>query len=397
MVYSLEVLQSEGKKYGIKDITEEEYEANKRFNIRTALTRILNTRRGTLDRKKREHKIWKGILLGGSDIVTKKVGTVENSRGQRITLLRKDEDGEYILEDMTRWGHLPPDFNHGDAVEIEVEINKSTNESGQVFVNKTIRNIKHQYPDEPSSIQDVDTWVKMIEEHIDIQRPGEIKETQLYEIVAVKGVVASIDQCPKWEEGMIVENYPIWYNNNPCLRLQLRSEGSDNLVRLNLQPTRLSSPLVLVPDFNEICQKNDPDECIISFVNQSVIGIGKITRYNIGEPNYIDIDVTALLPTDPIEYQDTDEESGTMPRKQYLTDFDESNDEEETNTGEIQREHVARSLENMKKIIREMFETLGEITIVDVKNTKKLPEDLSDAFIEALMENVREEMKEEKE
>lgn len=304
------LLEEEGKKYGIEDITDEEYERNCRFTLKTALTRILNERKGVAKSLKKDRKVHKGVLLGGRDFVYRGV-TIENNKSQFITVLMHDEEiGEYGFVEHTIWGHLKPDdIKHGMGVEMEVEESTSTSEEGREFLNRTVRKVVSKKPEQLT--------LKQLLEEMTPRSPNDVSEDDLYEIVMVKGEISNVEPVPMFDEGQIIDEYPLLVNDRPSVRLGLKTEG-DVKVTIQLDPARLSEPMLCFPDFMEIMKENDIEAAINSFVGREVVGIGALRRFQVGEPCFVTINLTALFAADEPEAPPFDfprEEKVEPPKK----------------------------------------------------------------------------------
>lgn len=392
-------LEAVGEKYGITNITDEEYEANKKFTVMTALHRIKNARKGV--HKARERETHKGIALGGRDFVYKGI-TVEKSKTQFISVLLNTDEGP-VLEEFTQWGHFKG-ADAGDGCEFEIERSESTLNDGSTRENKTIRKLTRKKKGV------IKTYSDLVESKVKIHKPGELDEDNLYEVVAVEGEVTNVDPMPIWgdsEDGEPVRegDQPIWQNELPCFRLGLKSEDGVR-VNLNYQPTRLAAFLIDWPaDFTEIAKMDDIQEILLTFVGSKVLGIGCIRKIRDGEEGiFLEIDATALFVKEQV-MQDTldvegEEETPEEPEAEAEEEpKEEAEEEEEAPKKEKKAEKKAdppakkatTNIDSYKAAVSELMDTLDttELEIEDVKNAKILPDTLTDALIQAIIKKVK--------
>jgi hypothetical protein len=247
---------------------------------------------------KKERELIKGRTLGGRDVVTKK-NTIENNKGQSITVLTQGEGGKFEFMEATVWGHLKPDdLKHGQGVELEIERSKTTSEDGREFENVTLRKATLKDPE-------VITLKTLLSNGVKPGKPDDITEDDLYNVVFVEGEIANVEQVPKFEEGQVVDDWPLILNERPAIRLGLVS-GDEVKVYLQFDPGRLSEPFLCFPDFMEILREGSLDSAINSLVGRKVAGIGAVRRYKAGEPAFVTVNMTALLSPDEPEAKAAD-------------------------------------------------------------------------------------------
>lgn len=306
---------------GLDDITDEEFEAHKKYTVRTALNLILNKRKG-ID-KIRERENWKAIILGGRDNVWRGVKLEDAKvKSQYVSVLIRDENDDVSLSEVTQWGHLKT-ANNGDGCELSVEVKETELQDGSLRTNKTIRDVTVK---KKLAIQ---TYEDIIGSGLNIFTPEEVDDDYLYDVIAVEGVINNVDTQPVWgdpdEDGnsIIEGQQPIWFNEQPCLRLSLKSGGSTS-VRVNLKPTKHALAMTPWPEeFVEICKSGELQETLAAFVGMRILAIGCVKNFNeTAEMNYAELDATAILiPDDPFtDLEDVeegaDEESEEAPAEE---------------------------------------------------------------------------------
>jgi len=398
-------LEEEGKKYGIDNITDEEYERNCRFTLKTALTRILNERKGTAGQLKKDRKVVKGYLMGGRDFVYRAI-TLDESKSQFVAVLMEDpEIGEYGFVEHTIWGHLKPDsIKHGMGVEMETEESTSTNEEGREFHNKNIRKITVQKTEQLT--------LKKLLEHLTPRDPNEISEDDLYEMVIVRGEISNVEPVPVFDEGQIIDEHPLLVNDKPCIRLGLKTEG-DVKVSVQFDPARLAEPMLCFPDFVEILKENDIESAINSFVGRSVVGIGSVRRFQVGEPCFVTVNLNALFSEDepetaphnfPREEKVDDKKpkakkgskkspappkAPAPPAPPSTTKVEKPEPPKEEPKSDPQ---TFNKVEGWKSEVREALELLGsEADIASIRELKPSLKDVKDPLLEALIKAVKSE------
>jgi len=376
-----EDLTAEGKKWNIKDITDEEYESVKKWGLQTALTKIRNARGNVAQSMKGVQEIWKGIFLGSRDNPSKK--PIADSRGQRLSLFR-DIEGEKSFDELTRWGSLPEEIAPGDDLEIEVRIKPPTvTEEGRQYENKTAKVLKVQTDGKDVlSKLSIDKLIEMFHP----QTNDTINEEHADRVIAFRGEIKRIERVPIWEDGAIVDEQNLYYNEQPCLRIGFDIGGSGNAVRANLNATKLSKPIITFPDLREICEENDEDDCINSFVTRHAMVIGMVTRYDVGEPNNIDIAVTAIFALEGA----SDEVIGkapeeTRPKEQSLETFDKKEAPAKPKTGNDEK--LNKLLEKVEKVMSDTG--LTELLPDDIyKLGVFTPEEVNEKLLTAIITKV---------
>lgn len=402
-------LEEDGKKYGLENITEEEYQKNCRFTLKTALTRILNERKGTAQGLKKDRKLLKGILLGGRDFVYKGI-TVDESKSQFITVLLKEPNsGEPCLIEHTIWGHLKPDsIKHGMGVEMEVEESSSTNEDGREFHNRNIRKVSVKKPEQAT--------LKELLTELHPRKSDEISEDDLYNTVVVEGEISNVEPVPIFDEGQITDENPLIVNGKPCVRLGLRTEG-DVKVSVQFDPARLSEPMLSYPDFMEVLKPNDIESAINSLVTRKIVGIGTVRRFQVGEPSFVTINLTALFVIDepeakPYDFpkeKETDDAAKTKsakkgskapatpsspappapPSTQKVTA--PAPPKEEAKAPDTQ---VVNKVASIKAEVKDALSILGDdTTVADIRELKPSLKDVKEALLEAILKSVKTEKK----
>ena len=400
---------------GVTDLTDTEFEANKKFAPRVALNRILNMRKGIHLTPDRE--LVKAIVLGGRDFVYKGI-KLEQAQSQFITVLVNTEDGPKF-DEVTNWGHHK-EANNGDGCDIEYEKKETTLDDGSTRTNKTI---KKTIVKKEKAIQSYDDIKKS---GILVKTPEQIDEDNLYEVVAVEGVITNVDEMPIW--GNPVDGAPsvregacpTWFNEQPCIRLALKSENA-NRIYINLNPTKMSKLMISWPeDFTEICKMNNIQEALATFVNIKVLAIGCVRKFKTqNEGNLINLDATALFTSDewgpataPIQAKIDATAPTTAPAK---TPGRKPKKKDETPApapaaptattpapqtpaapAAAPKPAVPLStgamtvVETYKAAVASLMDVLGtEITVEDIRNAKVLPETCGEALVKALINKVK--------
>jgi len=339
---------------GLEDITDEEFDAHKKYTVRTALNLILNKRKGVNQIKERE--LWKCIPLGGRDNIYRGI-TVEEGKSQYISVLKTDDDGDVSLDEVTQWGHFKT-ANPGDGCELSIEVKETELPDGSLRTNKTIRDTTVK---KKGLLQ---TYDAIINSNISVFTPEDVDDDYLYDVIAVEGVITNVDTQPKWgvpekkgENSIIEGEFPIWYNDQPCIRLGLKSESSTS-VRVNLKPTKHAVAYLPWPDeFLEILKSNDLQEALAAFINMKILAIGCVK--NINESNdmtYAELDATAIfIPEDPfVDFDDdgneeSEEEEGPSDDGDASEEEDSEEEEEKDTKDEPEEVEKAKPAPKTKK------------------------------------------------
>jgi len=400
-------LEEMGKQFGVSDITDTEYEKHSRFSVKTALTRILNERKGTAGALKRERSLLKGYLLGGRDFVYKGI-TLEQAKSQFVTLLSPDENGKSSFVEGTVWGHLKPDdVRHGQGVETEIEISKSTNDRGQEFENRVLRKVVIK-DSSRLTLKRLTT-----DSGVTPRKPDDIGEDDLYETVIVRGKIANVEQVPKFDEGQIVDEFPLIVNDKPSVRLGLET-SEDVKVYLQFDPARMSEPYVCFPDFIEILKENNIESAINSLVSREVVGIGTVRRYQVGEPSFCTINATALFSAEepeakPYDFPREKKEDEPRGKDKKAPEAPKApspppapkappappTTQKEPAPAPAGDTQVRSKVETYKAHVKEALELLGVDsgpTIADIRELKPELKDVKDPLLEALLKKVKDEM-----
>ena len=401
-------LEEMGKQFGVENITDTEYERNSKFSVKTALTRIKNERAGTAGALKKERTLMKGYLLGGRDFVYKGI-TLEQAKSQFVALLTQDENGKAKFEECTIWGHLHGDTKHGQGIEAEIELSKSTSDAGVEFENRNVRKVTVKKPE-------ILTLKALLANGVKPRKADDLSEDDLYSIIFVEGEISNVEKVPRFDEGQIVDEFPLVVNGKPCVRLGLKTQG-DTKVSIQLDPARLSEPFICFPDFMEVLKENDIESAINSFVGRKVASIASLRRYQLGEPSFITANAFALLSTDepeakpfefPREKKDDEKEKGKKapeapkapappaapkaPPAPPTTQKETPPKEVQAPAGDMQ---VKSKVETIKGQVREALELLGvesEPSIADLRELKPELKEVKDPLLEAIAKKVREEM-----
>ena len=400
------MLEAEGTKYSLENITDEEYERNSKFTLKTALTRILNERKGTASALKKDRSVVKGILLGGRDFTYKGI-TLDESKSQFITVLVPEPNtGENCARDYTVWGHLKPDnLKHGMGIEMEVEESSSTNDDGREFHNRNIRKMTIK--------KEQQVCLKELLNEFHPRTPEEINEDDLYETVIVQGKISNVEPVPVFDEGQIIGDSPLIINGRPCIRLGLETSG-DVKVSVQFDPARLSEPMLCFPDFMEILKPNDIESAINSLVSREIVAIGTVRRFQIGEPSFVTINMTALF---------TVEEPETKPCDFPKVISDETKSKKKILKGQAPTapspappappgtqkvatpeppkvEAKAPDVQAVNKVaqikaeVKDALSILGDdATMADIRELKPSLKDTKDALVEAVMKSLKSEKK----
>ncbi len=377
---------------GLDDITDDEFKAHKKYTVRTALNLILNKRKG-ID-KVREREMWKAIILGGRDNIWRGVNLEDPKvKAQYISLLLQDENDEVLLSEVTQWGHLKS-ANNGDACDISVEVKETELKDGSLRTNKTIRDVTVKKEKAIQTYEDIST------SGLNIFTPEEIDDDYLYDVIAVEGVINNVDTQPIWgdpdEDGnsIIEGQQPIWFNEQPCLRLSLKSGGKTS-VRVNLKPTKHAIAMTPWPDeFLEICKSNEVQETLAAFVGMKILAIGCVKNFNeTADTNYAELDATAIfIPDDPFTDLADEEESPDEESEEPSADEDKeaepekeepAPEEEPPKEEEVEKAPAPDPKKATKKAEKEPDPPAEE----KAEDTKSLSENLN--MIEQAVSNVK--------
>lgn len=396
------MLEEEGKKFSLENITDEEYERNSKFTLKTALTRILNERKGTASTLKKDRSLVKGVLLGGRDFVYKGIA-LEDSRSQFVSVLMPEPNtGENCVVEHTIWGRLKPDnIKHGMGIEMEVEASSSTNDDGREFHNRNIRKMTIK--------KEQQITLKELLNGFHPKKSSEIDEDDLYETIVVQGEISNVEPVPVFDEGQITGESPLIINGKPCVRLGLKTDG-DVKVSIQFDPSRLSEPMVCFPDFMEILKPNDIEGAINSLVSREVVAIGTVRRFQIGEPSFVTINITALFTVEepeakPYDFprEKTDDTKGKKkilkapttplspappapPGTQKVAATPEPPKEE----GKAPDTQAVNKVALIKAEVKDALSILGnDATVADIRELKPALKDVKDALIEAILKSVR--------
>lgn len=380
-------LEEIGAKYGILDITDEEYEANKKYTVMTALQRIKNSRKGVHLARERSAVI--GIPMGGRDFVYKGI-TVEESRTQFISVIEFTEAGA-TLRELTNWGHFK--CNHGEECKFGVERSESHLNDGSVRENHTVKSA------DKTGSRAIRNMSDLLSSGIKILQTADLSEDNKYDVVAVRGEIGSVDNMPIWgtsDKGEPTRDgeYPLWLNDQPCLQIRLLSEDS-KLTRLNFAPANLSKLLLSWPaDFAEIIKSNDIQEALKTLIGSSAVAIGCVRKVrSTDEGTYFDIDATALFIQEPTLQETlpttTEEPSASKKGKKKSTPAPAP----AAPAAPAPQTKSSTPVEEYKRALAELMTTLGvsDLTPEDVRSAKILPESLSEALILALIKKVKSE------
>ena len=384
---------------GLDDLTDEEFEDVKKYSRRVALKMIDNKRKG-LDKAK-EYEKWKGIVLGGRDFVYKGI-QVEDAKSQYVTVMMRDENNRPYLDEVTVFGHLKG-VKHGDGTEMNIEIKEAVLKDKSTRINKTVRDKSNELPILKKGAITGHRDIK--DSGIYLFQSGEISENNLYDIVAVEGVIANVDTCPVWsktEEGQREGDHPINYNDQACIRLILLADGGPTHVRVNLNPKKFSDLFISWPeDFDEIIKSNDVQAALGAFIDAKVIVIGCIRKFDMSSNgNFATLDATAILVPDEI-YATEEEKAGA----QTTLDAQDTPSSEETPaqpsqteespdppTKDTQTDENPKSkMDGYKSAVAELMDTLNNdnLEIEDVQNAKILPDDLAPQLIGGIIKAVK--------
>jgi hypothetical protein len=371
------------------------------------LTRILNERKGTASALKKDRSVVKGILLGGRDFVYKSI-TLDESKSQFVTVLVPEPNtGENCARDFTVWGHLKPDnLKHGMGIEMEVEESSSTNEDGREFHNRNIRKMTVK--------KEQQLTLKDLLNEIHPRTPGEIDEDDLYETVIVQGEISNVEPVPIFDEGQITGENPLIVNGKPCVRLGLTTKG-DTKVSIQLDPCRLSEPMICFPDFMEILKPNKIEDAINSLVSREVVAIGTVRRYQIGEPSFVTINITALFSitepeTTPCDFpreksDDTKGKNKKIVKSQTAPPSPAPpappGTQKVSTTPEPPKQEAkapdAQAVNKVAQIKAEVKDALGilgdDATLADIRELKPSLKDVKDALIEAVLKSLKSDKK----
>lgn len=298
--YDRKEFEQYAAQFGLENVTDAEWESlcqqdgkTPRFGMKTAAVRLGNTRAGTSanlkKQKSKEKDTIRAVFLGSEDLTTKKID-LESANGLRVLLATEDELG-WTLESGATWGAVK--VNGGDLCDFEVVRSETVTEDGRKFKNL---NVGKATVVEPGFIKSAADLHKIGIEPMDAE---DVRETMMWKMVAVKGTIQSIDHEPRWDGGMRDEDNPfsLYYNDTPCFQALLSGKGKTR-VRLRVRPTKNSVPHLQVEDLDELCKLNDVYGLNDGMVSREVIGIGTLTRFTPGEPNWSDLACFALMEAD---------------------------------------------------------------------------------------------------
>ncbi len=314
--YDREQLERVAKEHGVENVTAEEWASvceqdgnTPRFGMIVAITRIRNSRQQTASKLKQKRDSEKDVVtatfLGSVDLTTRKID-LEASKGQRICLAIEN-DGRVELEEGTIWRSLK--MKPGGRYEIEITRTRTENEeTGKVY--EGIR-VGKSIPQDEEHVQNAQDLLNL---GLQIMDPGDVTEDMSWKHVAVRGEISSVDYEPRWVDGEVDEDnpLPLLYNEAPCFRVMLRGEGPTR-VKLRLKPTKNGRPLIGSEDLVEICRDNNLDDLINSLVGRDFIGVGSVTSFRPGEPNWADVSCHAIFAADDLP------SAGSAPAQTTLT------------------------------------------------------------------------------
>lgn len=248
------------------------------------------------------------------------------------------------------------------------------------------------------------------------KKPSELSESQMYEIVVVKGIISSVNPATRFEEGEPVGTYPVLTTDarekpskHPTMQIWLKPDD-DTRCRLILERPRYSKPYYAIEDFFLLC--DDAAHEITDHIEQAkyvqdglegraVIAVGVMMNYNKarladGTPvNYIDIGVAGLY-----EYDEVETEQSELPRQpEPEPEQEEPEPEEEFEEEEIDMTKLEEETEEEEDYIdlEELEEEEDEDSplkkmeevfnyVVENAEWKKLSIDMLDAAINKLKE-----------
>jgi len=379
---------------GMSPITDEEYEQNKKWSLRTAIINIKNVREKATDGM--VGATTKAFLLGGRDFIRKSI-PIEDAKSQMVLAYIEDEDKDVsYLREYTVWGKMHG-AKHGDGVLMEVKF-KQSESNGVTYDNYTANKIISQTKRDPATLN---TLLNHIAEQVGTKTPGQLTEDDLVGAsgcgVIIEGRIVNIEGEPIWEDGSIVDQYPYYYRYNaddtkevekqPCIKLGLASEGITK-VQIDLKPARYSELLIAFPDLDEIVQVEE-GEMFNLLLNQWIRVFGVAIKYTEGEPEYYYIDCSAIQAID-----------GPTNNEQATLDIGtESDPEPDPKSAEatIQPEpkkNVQEAAQNkvtiVKGIVQEAYGILGdEITLQSFKELDVLEGlEVTDALLAAAINRV---------
>lgn len=301
--YTKQVLEQMGAQAGVTQITNEEWAAvceadqvTPRFAPMVALTRIRNKRNNVADgvrqARQADKELVRGIFLGSSDWVDSK-RSLESTNGRRLCFLL-DGPGYKVLEQITKWAEV--DLQPGAYYECEIVRTHDTD--AKTGRQRTFTKLRKAVLQQPGVITSAAQAVNM---GVPVYEPGLIREEMKYQMVVVKGEIASVWFEPNFVGGEPDEEHPmhLYHNNVPCFQFQLVGEGPTR-VKLRLKPTKNGKPFIVFQDLDKVASVNDIDELINSLVGRTVVAGGTVTRFNAGETSWADLNVHFLMEADNI-------------------------------------------------------------------------------------------------
>ena len=383
---------------GLEDITDEEFEGVQKYTPRVALNMISKRRQG-IDKVK-EYETWKGIVLGARDFIWKGI-QIEDAKSQYISVLMSDENERVYLAEVSAFGHLKG-VSHGDATEMNIEIKEAILKDKSTRINRTIRDKDNMLP--ILKAKAVQNYNDIKDSGLYIYDAGEIVESNLYDVVALEGVVSNVDACPIWsktEDGVRVGDYPINYNDQACLQMTIKSDGPTR-IRVNLNPKKFSDLFISWPeDFSEIIKSNDVQSALAAMVDAKLLVVGCIRKFDMSNNgNYATLDATAVFVPDEI-YADSDASKQTTiedsTTEEPITEEkppaagSEVAEEEKPAEKEKPATDAKSKMEMYKEYVSELMDTLDkdDLSIEDVQNAHILPEDLSPTLITGIINAVK--------
>lgn len=311
MSYTRDQLNETAKQYEeIEDlITDAEWESiclqdgkTPRFSEVTALTRIMNVRKGLNKKVVDETKeVITAVYLGSDDITSKKFD-LKDSPGVYMMLLVEGPNGPE-LEVGAKFGKVKVD--PGTRCQMEVRRSKQTLDDGRVRHNLNVGKITAM---DSGHIRTPDDFAKV---GIPILGTDDIKEHMKYQPVAVKGEIYSLDPEPRWIDGEPDEDnpYSLFHDTHPAFIAHLRTQGTV-CPKLGIHPRRMGRALMAFPDLNEILKDNNLDDAATCMVRRHVLAIGTLRRYSAGEKVWVDIDTFSFF---EIPRNWTPPTNGTVP------------------------------------------------------------------------------------
>lgn len=281
---------------GVNGVTAEEFSAyvdGKLWTPKTALRMILNARASAEREAGKVKELLVGYPLGGSDFVYK--GTsLETSKLQKIPFLTQDG-----IVELSQFGHFGA--KHVTEMEVEVELSESEGKDGQVYTNRTVRDVRR-------TTENVLPLERLLELACHF---SELTQDDLYEYRVIWGRIEKFELNAMFEDGAKTGKYPLVYDDKPSCAIIFKR--ATNFTRVNIGPAKLSVPYVLLDDMPAVFSSGSLDIVNQAYAGIPVLVVGRVRKIDYTERG----DYITLMGTLVVTLPDThvpDEPSDTPER-----------------------------------------------------------------------------------